>query len=404
MDWQDTPEQAVFRADVRAFLRDRLPDYYRARTLREMGENWQSDLKSGNPAARTAAVEWAQALEERRWVAPHWPPEFGGAGLSHWESFILAVEFEHAGAPLVGGQGVSPLGPTIIVHGTEEQKRKYLPGILSETRGWCQGYSEPSAGSDLASLQTRAQRDGDDYVINGQKIWTSNAHTADSMFVLVRTDTSAAKHRGISLLIIDDMTTPGLSVRPLPNMAWGHEFNESFFENVRTPVANVIGAENRGWYVAMTLMDFDRMHGTAFPDHALVERIVDFARSSGKDGPSRLAELPALRTELADRYIEAEIGQLFATRIISIQARGEVPNYETSMAKAFTNTAHQRLHRTGTSVFGLYSNLWSRDGRAPLQGALTRGYVESVSATIAAGTAEIQRNVVATRGLGLPRG
>src|SRR5262245_61254999 len=203
MDWNDSPEQAAFRAEVLELIETRLPARYKeqaaAGELRERA--WETDRKSSDPAARQAAMAWHQALSEHGWVAPHWPKEYGGAGLTAMEQFILNQEIARAGAPGVGGSGVSLLGPTLIVHGTDEQKRRYLPPILNAEVTWAQGYSEPGAGSDLASLQTRAVRDGDDFVINGQKIWTSAAHTADAIFALVRTDPEAPKHRGISFLL-----------------------------------------------------------------------------------------------------------------------------------------------------------------------------------------------------------
>ena len=194
MDWNDTPEQAAFRAEVRKVIQERLPARYRQDADEEYG-GWQADRKSEDADIRQAAIDWASALAEKGWVAPHWPQEYGGAGLSPMEQFIFRQEMASAGAPAVGGMGVQMLGPTLIVHGSEEQKKEHLPKILSGEVAWCQGYSEPGAGSDLASLQTRAVRDGDEYVINGQKIWTSGAHTADWLFALVRTDPDAPKHR-----------------------------------------------------------------------------------------------------------------------------------------------------------------------------------------------------------------
>src|SRR5262249_27254405 len=179
---------------------------------------WETDRKSADPEARRAATAWHEALQRRRWVAPHWPEQYGGGGLTPGEPFILNEEFARYGAPAVGGSGVSLLGPTLIVHGTEAQRQRYLPPILNGAMCWAQGYSEPGAGSDLGSLQTRALVDGDDLLINGQKIWTSAAHTADAMFVLARTDPGAPKHRGISFILIDDIRTPGISVRPLVDM------------------------------------------------------------------------------------------------------------------------------------------------------------------------------------------
>ena len=256
MDWGDTAEQAAFRAEVRAFVEARLPERYRNDPF-DSGEHfvrWVFDRYSEEPELREAAREWARALAERGWVAPAWPAEYGGAGLTSIEQFVFGEEMAHAHAPPVGGNGVVMLGPTLIVHGSEAQRREVLPRMLTGDYVYAQGYSEPGAGSDLASLATRADRASDEYVINGQKIWTSGAHHADALFMLVRTDPAAPKHRGISFLLVPELDTPGLEVRPLLDMTCGHYFNEVFFENMRVPVAQRVGEEKRGWYVGMTLL------------------------------------------------------------------------------------------------------------------------------------------------------
>jgi len=410
MDWEDTTEQAAFRAEVRQLIDERLPEWYQER--RRLGiehgseGGWVADRASGELERVAAANEWTEALAERGWFAPHWPEEYGGGGLSSMEQFIFKQEIAEAAAPDVGGQGVSMLGPTIIVHGSEEQKSAYLPGILGGEFLWAQGYSEPGAGSDLASLSTRAVRDGDEFVINGQKIWTSNAHYADALFALVRTDPDAPKHRGISFMLIDDIHTPGLSVRPLINMAWEHGFNETFFENVRVPASNVLGEENRGWYVGMTLLDFERSNiDSAILDRTLVEELIEYIGSDEGAVCSRTGDLPTLRAEVADRYIECDVARNFGMRIASMQASGVVPNYEASTGKMFGTETHQRVMRTGTKTLGLYGNVWGKDTPyAPMRSQFTHGYVRSIPSTIAGGSSEIQRNIIATRGLGLPRG
>jgi alkylation response protein AidB-like acyl-CoA dehydrogenase len=406
MDWNDTPEEAAFRADVRQLIQTRLPERYHDGD----GVEWQDERRSDDPAAREAAEQWAAALAERGWIAPHWPTEYGGAGLRPIEQFIFNEELAAAGAPRrVGGQGVSQFGPTLIIHGTPEQKAEHLPRILHGEVLWAQGYSEPGAGSDLASLVTRATRDGDEYVVNGQKIWTSSAHYADWLYTLVRTDPDAPKHRGITFLLIDK-STPGITIRPLVDMSFRHHFNETFFENVRVPVKNRLGEENRGWYIAATLLDFERSNvAGAVSTRRELRKLFAYVRSDDGKKRSRMSQSAglhaALRHELAECYVRNEVQLQFSRRIISIQAAGQVPNYEASTGKLFGSELHQQLANTELRVFGLYSNLWSEDDpRAPMAGRYTRGYVTSVSSTIAAGTSEIQRNVIATRGLGLPRG
>ncbi|MSP22317.1 MAG: hypothetical protein EXR66_04775 [Dehalococcoidia bacterium] len=413
MDWADSPDQATFRSDVRQFIKDRLPSRYR--DMKDTGsENvgWQADRKSSNPEAVKAATDWAGALSERGWIAPHWPKEYGGAGLSTIEQFIYNQEMAEAQAPGVGGMGVSLLGPTLIVHGNDEQKTTHLPRILSGEVAWAQGYSEPGAGSDLASLQTRAVRDGDEYVINGQKIWTSGAQYADWLFALVRTDPEAPKHRGISFIMMD-RTTPGLTVRPLTDMGWAQPFNETFFEDVRVPAANIVGEENRGWYVGMTLLDFERSGISGAISHRRnIRDLIEFAQTTEGKKKSRLGEFDTIRHEVADRHIETEVLFNFAFRIVSMQNRGLVPNYEASMNKMYGSELAQRVGRTGTKVFGLFSTIWQDqqkwgDRNAPhsaLGSRFTHLYVRTVPLTILSGSNEIQRNVIATRGLGLPRG
>ncbi len=401
MQWSDDAAQAAFRSQVRGLIETRLPDRYRRLAAQgAMPERaWENDRKSAVETERRAAIDWHAALTEHRWVAPHWPAEVGGGGLTAMEQFILSQELAEAGAPTVGGSGVSMLGPTLIVHGSDEQKRQYLPPILAGEVTWAQGYSEPGSGSDLASLTTRAVRDGDDFIINGQKIWTSAAHTADAMFALVRTDPDAPKHRGISFVMIDDIKTPGITVRPLININGDHYFNEVFFEDVRVPARNLVGELNRGWYVGMTLLDFERSNiAGAVAARRQLRQLIAHVRENAQGAAARVTN--DLRRELAERWIETEALYQFSFRIISMQNNGLVPNYEASTAKLYASELNQRIAQTATKVFGLHANHWSS---APPASAFTRNYIAQVPATIRGGTSEVQRNVIATRGLGLPR-
>ena len=409
MDWNDSPTQRAFRVEVREFLRDRLPAYYanpepRQRAAGHAG-GWQFDMKRGEPTARAAAQDWVDALAERRWVAPHWPAEYGGGGLTPIEQFILRQELAQAGAPPVGGPGINMLGPTLIIHGTEEQKQRFLAPTLTGEIAWAQGYSEPGAGSDLASLQTRAARDGDEYVLNGQKIWTSSAHKADWIFVLARTDLDSPKHRGISFLLMD-ITTPGISVRPIISAGWEHATNESFYDDVRAPVNQRVGEENRGWYVAMTLLDHERSNiAGAIEQQRSLNQLIRYCRSDEGRTYERVSTLPSVRSEIADRFVAAEVLFNFSCRIVSMQNAGQVPNYEASTTKLFGSELSQAVQQTGMRAFGLYANLWDpEDPRSPLDARFTQRSVHNISSTIAGGTSEIQRNIIATRGLGLPRG
>ena len=420
MDWSDTPQQAEFRAKVRRFFEERLPARYREDAgplrphviLASNGERilatsaeWGVDRYSEDPGIRAAAEDWAGALAAEGYVASSWPKHLGGAGFTTIEQFIFNEERERAGAPRVGGTGAMFLGSLLMVYGTEEQKAKYMPPIAAGKIDWAQGYSEPGSGSDLASLQCRAVRDGDEYVVNGQKLW-SQPLTSDAMYTLVRTDPEAPKHKGISFLMIEDLTAPGVTMAQLPNMAFGYPGNgETFFHDVRVPVANLIGEENQGWYVAMTLMDFDRgsLSDTG-EDRRALAALAAFVRSGEGALVSRAATHPTVRAEIADRVVESHVGQSLAQRVASMQAAGLIPNYEASIGKCFSTELHQRRARTGMKAFGLYANLWPGDDRAPLHGEFTYEYAVTVSYTIYGGSSEIQRNVIATRGLGLPRG
>ncbi|WP_322796085.1 acyl-CoA dehydrogenase family protein [Tepidiforma sp.] len=393
MDFRDTPEEAAFRAEVRKFIAE---EGHKARQRDDDGER----------GFFGGSKEWTKALAARRWIAPAWPKEYGGAGLSVMEQFIFNWELAEARLPRPGGIAVGFAGPTLIVHGTEEQKKKYLPGILSGEDIWCQGYSEPGAGSDLASLQTRAVRDGDDYIINGQKIWTSGGHLAKWMILLARTDPDAPKHRGITYFIVD-MKSPGVTVRPLINAAYTHEFNEVFFEDVRVPRENIIGEENRGWYLAQTTLSFERSNiGGSVGARQAVEDLIKFARENTTNGQSTLAHNPAIRHELVERYVEAGVAQMMSFKIVSIQAKeGVAPGHEAAVAKLYGTELNQRIYRTGMKVLGLYGQLDAKTAgpTPPMRGRIKYMYLRSIANTIEGGTSEIQRNIIATRGLGLPR-
>ena len=398
VDFMDTPDQAAFRARVRDFIEDT------AAVAERPGEDPLME-PAGSDASEHASQRWRKALAERGWLGPHWPVEYGGLGLTVTEQFILNQELAERIGTVSGLLGIAVMmfGPTLILTGSEEQKQQHLPKILADEFEWCQGWSEPGAGSDLASLQTRAKREGDDFVISGQKIWTSRAHKADGMYFIARTDPDAPKHRGISFFWMN-MDLPGISVRPLVNMADRHSFNEVFFEDVRIPAANMIGEENRGWYAAATLLDFERSGiGNSIGASRQVSRIVDLANELPEE-QTRIAERPMLRANFADRAVDAEVGMLFSFRIMTMQAQGLVPNMEASVAKLFNSEMAQRIAQLHMSLLGLYGNLWDEHREEGQHGAAAQRYLQAVSSTIGGGTSEIQRNIIATRGLALPRG
>jgi len=377
------------RGEVRSFLKEHLPT-----NVDGGGLGLRSD------EAFVAAQKFNEELGRRGWIAPAWPKEYGGLGATIFEQMVFSEEFGYHGAPDTGtrGFGVGMIGPTLIVHGSEEQKREHLPRITTGEAIWCQGYSEPGAGSDLASLQTRAVRDGDDYVVNGQKIWTSGGHRANWMFMLARTDPDAPKHRGISFFLLDIKNTPGVTVRPLINMANRHHFNEVFFEDVRIPAKNLIGEENRGWYVGMTLLDFERSGiGGIAAQRRTLEKLAGYLREQPQSKRERH------RLGLANLVVENNVGKYLGYRIGDMQTRGLHPNYEASVIKVFQSELAQRIYRFAVNTVGLAGQLVPEQQDAPMGGEMAEGYLTSIPGTIYSGSSEIQRNIIATRGLGLPR-
>lgn len=414
MRLQDSPEEAAWRAEVAAFLQRELPASIKV-TPRLQGEDMgELPEVKGTPAPMAGGAGfkphtgdmalWRDKLAERGWIAPAWPTQYGGAGLTVMQQFIMDEEFAEAGAPQLGGMGVSMVGPTLITHGSDEQRSEHLPRILRAEVHWCQGFSEPGTGSDLASLQMRATRDGDDYVLNGSKIWTSGAHHANWMFMLARTDPDAPKHRGISFFLVD-FTSPGITVQPLVNMGNALGFNQVFFDNVRVPARNVVGEVNRGWYVGTTTLDFERSGiGASVNTRKNVERLVAWARAHAYSPVSAVARNPVVRNELVERYIEVNVQRMLAYRVIDMQNRGMIPNAEASLTKLFTTELIQRISRTAARMAGPYGVL--KDDASPytpFDAEFARAYVNSVGQTLAGGTSEIQRNIIAQRGLGMPR-
>ena len=388
MDFQFAPAEERLRAEVREFLANSLP---------AVDQRFHPDVPGGDDLDEARAFN--AKLAARGWIAPAWPQEYGGLGATIYEQMVFSEEFGYHGAPDNGTRafGVGMLGPTLIVHGTAAQKSEHLPRITTGEAVWCQGYSEPGSGSDLASLQTRAVRDGDDFVLNGQKIWTSGGHGANWIFVLARSDPDAPKHKGISFFMVD-MKTPGLTVRPLVNMANRHDFNEVFFEDARVPAANVVGEVNRGWYVGMTLLDFER---SGVARTGAQRRTLEIFGRWLKSAP------PAVRTMsrlgFADVVIANNVGRALGYRIGDMQTRGEHPSYEASMVKVFQSELSQRIYNFGLNALGLSGQVRAGDGRAPLLGEFAENYMLISPASVYSGSNEVQRNIIASRGLGLPR-
>jgi 3-oxocholest-4-en-26-oyl-CoA dehydrogenase alpha subunit len=375
MEFRFGPDDDEFRAKLRQMLAANPPQ--------------TDDDEQGDPT-------FEKALAAGGWLTAAWPKEYGGLGLTQIKQLIFKEELMRAGGTFPG-TGVNLVGPTLMVHGSEIQRREHLPMIAAGQVNWCQGFSEPGAGSDLASLQTRAVRDGDEFVINGQKIWTSRAHRADWILLLTRTDPDAPKHRGITMLLVD-MKSPGVKVRPIRQLTGKAGFNEVFFDDLRVPAANVVGELNRGWYAATTTLDFER---SGIERNLIAERDWERIHAAVRAAPGARAGM-SLRADLAGLKIEIEVGRWLARRVAWLQTLGRVPNYEASMSKGFNSEVGQRVSEFGANAFGLSGQL--RDGpHSALAGRTAFRYLDARRLTVAQGTAEIQRNIIATRGLGLPR-
>jgi alkylation response protein AidB-like acyl-CoA dehydrogenase len=391
MDFRDTAEEAAWRSEVRAFVERELPQSLKADLLRQLTPGMQD-------WDRLETRVWRSRLAEKGWIAPSWPREYGGAGLTLMQQFIMSEEFAEANAPRVGGNGIDMLGPTLIAHGTDEQKREFLPKILSSEAVFAQGFTEPEAGSDLASLLMEAAQDGDDYILNGHKIWTTGAIQSNWMFLLARTNFYVPKHRGISYFLVE-MDCPGIDVRPMPDVTGSPLASQVYFKDVRVPAANLVGEENQGWYIATTTLNFERaaQMGSIVGLRRAVEELARLhAERRGPDGGATL-----FRRELADRMIEVQVARMMAHRIVTMLERGQEPVYQASMMKTFLAETTQRVAQTGMRILGLSAAL--RDERGPAVTWVQRLYVASLALTIGMGTSEVLRNVIATRGLGLPR-
>lgn len=344
-------------------------------------------------------VDWQRRLADGGWVGVHWPREYGGRGATTTENYLLQEELARARAPeVIGRIGVNLVGPTLIHHGSEAQKRRHLPRIRAADELWCQLFSEPNAGSDLSALRCRAVRDGDHFVVTGQKVWTSYAQFADWGILLARTDPESRGGRGISFLIVD-MHAPGISIRPLRQMTGSEEFNEVFLEEVRVPVANLVGALHQGWTIAQTTLSHER--GTS-PRQLVVHRmllgeLLALAHDTGA------ARDPLRRQQLAQAWIEVELTKLHNWRTLTQLRRSGKPGPESSLVKLFWSEMSQHLHETAMQVLGAGGQLWCGERRATAHGRWQRSWLYYRAATIFAGTSEVQRNIIAQRVLGLPR-
>ena len=396
MDFALTPDQQAFRERVRAWLEANVPS------------EWASLGSTEVP--RAAAYElvrrWQGKLFEGGFIGVTWPREYGGQGLTFVEEMILHEEMALQKAPpILNILGVGMAGPTIIAYGTEEQKRRYPAKILSCEEIWCQGYSEPNSGSDLASLQTRAVKDGDHYVVNGQKVWTSLAHVADWMMLLARTDPSAPRHKGLTYFLLD-MHAPGVTVKPLKQITGDAEFNEVFFDNVRVHERQVLGEVGNGWAVGLTTLMYERLalgFGLQVRLRIALESLIDMGRRVEKTGRAVTRD-PLLRQKLAQLWIDTEALKYTGARAITRLLRGELPGPEASAGKMGWVETHQKLQELAMEIEGPYSQLIKGSDRAIDGGVWQYGFLRSRANSIEGGTTEIQKNIIGERVLGLPKG
>ncbi len=393
MDLNLTAEEKRFRDELRSWLEANVP--------KDWSEWREKPIEESFPYLKA----WQRKLYEGGWAAVSWPKEYGGRGASLMQQSIFWEEMSRVEAPpMANSLGLGLIGPTIIAYGTDAQKKRYIPRILSAEEIWCQGFSEPNAGSDLASLQTEARLDGGDYVVNGQKVWTSYGWVGDWCELVVRTDANVPKHKGLTVLLID-MKSPGVDVRPLRQMTGESEFGEIFFRDVRVPKENVLGRVNDGWNVAVSTLMYERgSYGARL--HLIfkrnIGRLIELAHTLQRNGRTA-AQDPLIRQKLAQCYAEIEIMRLNQMRAFSRFTATGVPGPEGSIQKIFWSELNQRVQQVAQELLGPYGQLQAGDPLAPDKGIWAYGYLRTRGNTIEAGTSEVQRNIIGHFVLGLPR-
>ncbi len=388
MDFAFTPEQESFRQEVRGFLEAEISQG----TFQPICDGW---IQGYSP-------DFTKKMADRGWIGLTWPKEYGGQGRSNIDRLILTEELLRYGAPAACHWFADrQIGRSIIAYGTEEQKQEFLPLILKGEAYIGLGMSEPQSGSDLASLQTKATEDGDDYIIDGQKMWTSCASYMTHVYLIARTDPEAPKHRGISEFIID-ASLPGISVTPTIDITGSEAWGEVFYDGVRVPKKYLIGEKNRGFYQILNQLDYERAGlERLMGNYPLFDAIVRFAKETQRNGVP-LSRDPVIRHKLAQLEVEFEMGRLLTYRVVLVIEEGRSPNVEAAMAKTYCTTFEQRLANVATDILGMYGQLMAESKWAPIFGMAPHSYLGSKGYSLQAGTTEVLRNIVASRGLGLP--
>ncbi len=389
MDFTFTAEQKKLREEVRSFLEEEIK---------------KGTFRPSCDACMTGfSKEFSRKLGQQGWIGMTWPKEYGGKARSYLDRLIVTEELLRYGAPVAAHWSADrQMGPSLIAYGSDELKAEFLPRFIRGELTFAIGMSEPEAGSDLASLKTQAVRENDTYIINGQKVWTSLAHVAEFCYLVARTDSSAPKHKGISEFIVD-MQLPGITIKPITNIAGGKEFNEVFFDNVRVPKRYLVGEENAGWYQITSQLDYERAGiERLMSNHMLFQFIKRYVKEQLINFiPAE--EYATVKRKLAQLEIEFEVGRLHVYRVAWLLDQERLPNYEAAMAKDYCARFEQRLANTTLRILGLYGQLMDDSKWALMEGAPARSYLFSPGYTIQGGTSEILRNIIALRGLGLPR-
>ena len=396
MDFAFTPAEDDFRNSLRKWLVNALPAGWGVTVFEPEDEDERAHFR----------LKWERTLHSGGWSGINWPKEYGGRGATLVERAIFAEEMARAGAP----EGLNIIGhnlvaTTLLHHGTEAQKKRFLPKIMASDEVWCQGFSEPNAGSDLASVRTRAERRGDTFIVNGQKIWTSYAQYSHWCFALVRTDPDALKHKGLSFLLID-MTSPGISIRPLRQISGESEFNETFFDDVEVPVANIVGEINDGWRIAMTTLAYERGPEDALGRQIRFKQELDRLLTTvaeQKRGEGYAIDDADTRQKLARSITEVEVMRLNSLRTFSKYLNGEERGPDASLIKLYWSHAAQRMYEAALDALGPLAPLGGNDPRAAGGGRFQLSWLQSKAFTIYSGSSEIQRNIIGERMLGLPR-
>jgi alkylation response protein AidB-like acyl-CoA dehydrogenase len=393
MEFSFTDEENAFRQEVKDFLDTELPKDFLMPVLNPASDLYRPDVWELHKVM-------AKKLAKKGWLALTWPKAYGGQEATPMISAIFHEEIGYRGAPGIDNQGVGMIGPLLIHFGSEEQKKQHIPPIVRGEIFWCEGFSEPEAGSDLASAKMLAADKGDHYVLNGQKLWTSGSSVCDWCHMLARTEVDVPKkHHGLSYFLVD-MKTPGITVRPIRDMCEGQSLCEVFFDNVKVPTGNMVGKPGQGWELSLALLNFERGAGVGEVGrmHGLFDLLIRYLAENN------MLDDPKIRKYIADFYIEMETARMISYQMVWLAGEDLPASSQASINKLFQSESVQRCSNIIMKILGSYGQLINDSKWSVLQGRFTHDYFEQFSATLARGTSEIQRNVLATRGLGLPRG